>query len=57
MNRPYLTDEIAHEVQILENCGGKVEIEAIYDLSDNYFIDVYLAEKIRSHLSTQGTGD
>ncbi|GAB0094444.1 meiotic recombination protein SPO11 [Sergentomyia squamirostris] len=51
LNRSYVTGRVAQELRILQEGGVKGEIESLYTLSDNYFIDEYLRDKMRNNFA------
>lgn len=51
LRRRYLSEEVEHQLGVARERGLKAEIEGLYALSDNYLIDVYLSNKIKTHLS------
>lgn len=51
LKRRYLSEDIEHQLRVAKDIQGKAEIEGLYDVSDNYLIDKYLANKINHHLS------
>lgn len=42
--------DVQRELGVAKVARVKTEIEGLYDRGDNYIIDVYLAEKLRTHL-------
>lgn len=46
-----LPEDVARELRVAQEGAVKAEIEGLYDVSDNYLIDTYLAGKIRGHLA------
>lgn len=46
-----LPGDVEQQLRVAKGLRAKTEIEGLYDLSDNYLIDEYLANKIKANLS------
>lgn len=50
LNRPFISNELYHELLILSRTNQKAEIEGISNSSCSYLIDVYLKNKIENKI-------
>lgn len=47
LKRPYVSEDILKEINILSELNEKAEIESLANLSPNYLIDTYLPYKFK----------